>query len=187
MLPEIIQVYPGQKYQPLSMDHSPKNISILIIEDNPADAFLLEDNLNSTQLSIDKIVSVDTLKDAGILLQQQDFSLIFLDFFLPDSSGLKSFTELSETNSKIPVILLSGLSDTEIAMNAISLGAQDFLIKGEYTVQSLEKAARYSIERKKNLEIIKETNERYDIISKATNDIIWDWDLITNKVLWTGQ
>ena len=52
------------------MDHSPKNISILIIEDNPADAFLLEDNLKSTQLSIDKIVSVDTLKDAGILLQQ---------------------------------------------------------------------------------------------------------------------
>jgi signal transduction histidine kinase/DNA-binding response OmpR family regulator len=169
------------------MDHSHKSISILIIEDNPADAFLLEDNLNSTQLSIDKIVSVDTLKDAGILLQQQDFSLIFLDFFLPDSSGLKSFTELSETNSKIPVILLSGLADTEIAMNAITLGAQDFLIKGEYTVQSLEKAARYSIERKKNLEIIKENNERYDIISKATNDIIWDWDLVTNKVLWTGQ
>ena len=70
---------------------------------------------------------------------------------------------------------------------AISLGAQDFLIKGDYTEQSLEKAVRYSIERKKNLEIIEENNERYNTISKATNDIIWDWNLITNKVMWTGQ
>ena len=61
------------------------------------------------------------------------------------------------------------------------------MIKGDYTDQFLEKTVRYGIERKKNLEIIEENNERYNTISKATNDILWDWNLITDKVLWTGQ
>ena len=169
------------------MDHSQNNISILIIEDNPADQELLIDNLKSTNLLISDIKIAGRLSDAITLLRQQCFSLIFLDFYLPDSSGMESFTVLAGENSKIPVIILSGLSDTQLSLKAISLGAQDFLIKGDYTEQSLEKAVRYSIERKKNLEIIEENNERHDTISKATNDIIWDWNLVTNKVLWTGQ
>ena len=60
-------------------------------------------------------------------------------------------------------------------------------MKGSFDSQVLEKAARYSIERKKNIELLKENNERYDIISKATNDIIWDWNIITDKVKWIGQ
>ena len=169
------------------MDQSQVDISILIIEDNPADQELLLENLKSTNLLIKDIKIADRLEDAITFLRQQSFSLIFLDFYLPDSSGMESFTVLSKENSKIPVIILSGLSDTKLSLNAISLGAQDFLIKGDYTEQSLEKAVRYSIERKKNLEIIEENNERHDTISKATNDIIWDWNLITHKVLWTGQ
>ena len=138
------------------MDQSQVEISILIIEDNPADQELLVENLKSTNLLINDIKIADRLEDAITLLRQQSFSLIFLDFYLPDSSGMESFTVLSKENSKIPVIILSGLSDTKLSLKAISLGAQDFLIKGDYTEQSLEKAVRYSIERKKNLEIIEE-------------------------------
>lgn len=169
------------------MDYPQNSLSILIIEDNPADQDLLQENLKSTKLSISDIKIVDRLADALTLLKKQSFSIIFLDFFLPDSNGLESFTQLAKENSKIPVVILSGLSDTELSLNAISLGAQDFLIKGEYTEHFLEKTVRYCIERKKNLEIIEENNERYDTISKATNDILWDWDLVNDKVLWTGQ
>ncbi|MEO8763517.1 MAG: response regulator [Ginsengibacter sp.] len=170
-----------------SQDSASNSISILIIEDNPSDQVLLEENLKSTTLLISGIKIVDRLADALLLLENQSFSLIFLDFFLPDSNGLDSFTELKKANSKIPVVILSGLSDTELALKAISLGAQDFLIKGDYTDQFLEKTVRYSIERKKNLEIIEENNERHNTILKATNDILWDWNLITNQVSWTGQ
>lgn len=168
------------------MDQSQSSISILIIEDNTGDQILLEENLKSTQLSISEITVVSTLAGAFKLLSEQSFSLIFLDLFLPDSSGLESFTELIKSYSKVPVIISSGLSDTQVALNAISLGAQDFLIKSDYDHKLLEKAVRYSIERKKNLEIIEENIERHNTISKATNDIIWDWDLVTNKVLWRG-
>lgn len=163
------------------------NISILVIEDNPGDQLLLEANLEETNLPIAKITMAGTITDAIAFLQREEFSLIFLDFFLPDSGGLNSYIQIAKINSKIPVILLSGLLDTELSLKTISLGAQDFLVKGSFDSQMLEKAARYSIERKKNIELLKENNERYDIISKATNDIIWDWNLITDKVKWIGQ
>lgn len=169
------------------MDQQLNNLSILIIEDNPADQFILQGHLEATELNIGSIKTAETLAGGMRLLQENTCSLIFLDFYLPDSSGLESYVHLKNMNSKVPVIILSGLADTNIAIKAIANGAQDFLIKGEYNASSLEKAVRYSIERKRNLQLIEENNERYDIISKATNDVIWDWDLLTGKVKWRGQ
>ncbi|MDB5278677.1 MAG: hybrid sensor histidine kinase/response regulator [Ferruginibacter sp.] len=169
------------------MEAVENSISILIIEDNPGDQVLLEAHLENTSLIISGITMASTLAEGIMHLQQKSFSLIFLDFFLPDSSGLDAYLKLVKVSPAIPVIILSGLSDTALALKAISLGAQDFILKGEYDVQSLQKSVWYSIERKKNIELLKENNERYDIISKATNDIIWDWNLDTNKVKWIGQ
>lgn len=168
------------------MKTTENSISILIIEENAGDQALLEAHLEDTQLSISGITITSTIAEAASYLKKQIFSLIFLDFFLPDSNGLESYTQLAKINSPIPVIILSGLSDTALSSKAISLGAQDFLLKGSYDCQLLEKSVWYSIERKKNIELLKQTNERYVIISKATNDIIWDWDMLTNKVTWIG-
>lgn len=156
--------------------------TILIIEDNPGDQLLLQENLLSTDLLIAEIVMADTLTEGIKCLGKKDFSLIFLDLFLPDSAGLDSFKELIKLNPAIPVIIYSGLSDTKIALLAITLGAQDFMIKGDYTISLLEKTVRYSIERKKNLDALQQVNHRYNLISKATNDMVWDWDLITGEV-----
>lgn len=156
--------------------------AILIVEDNPGDQLLLSENLKSTKLMFSIIKIVDTLTEAISLLKQQSFSLIFLDLFLPDSSGLESFTELIKTNSKTPIIIFSGLSDSEMAVKAISLGAQDFLIKGDYDNKLLEKTMRYAIERKRNLDIIEESNERFNLVSKATNDMVWDWNILTGDI-----
>ena len=166
---------------------SETGIEILIIEDNLGDQLLLETHLESTGLSIAKITIASTIAEGIAHLQNNIFSLIFLDFYLPDSNGLNSYLELAKINSRVPVIILSGLSDTALSIKAISLGAQDFLLKGGYTAQSLEKCVSYSIERKRNLELLKENNERYDVISKATQDIVWDWNLVTDKVKWFGQ
>src|SRR5215208_4601587 len=102
------------------MDLPQTRISILIIEDNIGDQILLEENLKSTNLSISDITIVGTLGEAFNLLNQQSFSLIFLYLFLPDSTGLESFTQLIKAFPKIPVIISSGLSDTQIALKAIS-------------------------------------------------------------------
>lgn len=156
--------------------------AILIIEDNPGDQLLLQENLTNTSLVISEISTADSLAEAVNLLRQHSFSLIFLDLFLPDSAGLESIIELLKTDAKTPVIISSGLADSQIALKAISLGAQDFLIKGDYDNKLLEKTVRYSIERKRNLEIIQESNERFNLVSKATNDMVWDWNVTTGEV-----
>src|ERR1035437_2388582 len=156
-----------------------QHISILIIEDNPGDQLLLQENLISTNLLIADIIMVETLAEGISHLSKQNFSLIFLDLFLPDSTGLDSLSELIKINSSIPVVISSGLSDTQIALKAITLGAQDFLIKGDYTVNLLEKTVRYSIERKSNL---KEISDYKYALDESTIIAITDQKGIITKV-----
>src|ERR1035437_5595936 len=156
-----------------------QHISILIIEDNPGDQLLLQENLISTNLLIADIIMVETLAEGISHLSKQNFSLIFLDLFLPDSTGLDSLSELIKINSSIPVVISSGLSDTQIALKAITLGAQDFLIKGDYTVNLLEKTVRYSIERKSNL---KEISDYKYALDESTIIAITDQKGIIKKV-----
>lgn len=159
------------------------NLSILIIEDNPGDQVLLKEHLGNTSLPIKNIFTAGKLEDAFIYLKKESFSIIFLDLFLPDSSGLESFTKLFESIAATPVVILSGVTDTQVAIRAISLGAQDFLLKGEYTFALLEKVIVYSIERKKNLEVIEknlqllkasEESYRYLFDNNPAAILIWD-------------
>ena len=163
------------------------DISILIIDDNQGDQILLEEELYSTDLTISEIIKVDSLAKGKSITSTKSFSLVFLDLFLPDSEGLDSFKDFQKINPTTPVVIFSGISDKNIALNAISLGAQDFLIKGKHNNEILEKTVTHCIERKKNLETIKINNERHETLLKVTNDILWDWDLVTNLVSWSGN
>lgn len=157
-------------------------LSILIIEDNPGDQELLRENLLGTNLLIDEIIIAETLAEGLHYSGKQNFALIFLDLFLPDNSGVDTFLELIKVNSRTPVIIYSGLSDTKIALQAITAGAQDFLIKSNYSGSLLEKTVLYSIERKHILDALKESNKKYNLLSKATHDMVWDWNLMTDEV-----
>ena len=128
----------------------PAPIHILVIEDNPGDVMLLKEFLKLTGLSIQTISHADRLEQAFILLREDAPDLIFLDLSLPDSEGLETFVNLQKQAAHLPIIVLSGLSDVTVALESISLGAQDYLVKGDYTDRLLAKAIQYSIERKRN-------------------------------------
>ncbi|MBC7829021.1 MAG: PAS domain-containing protein [Chitinophagaceae bacterium] len=159
-------------------------IHILVIEDNPGDFLLLKEFLRLTALPIDKVTNADRLEEAYSLLKEQTHDLIFLDLSLPDSEGINTFVSLQKKAAHLPIIVLSGLTDVTVALESISLGAQDYLVKGEYTDKLLAKTIQYSIERKRNELKLFESNRRYELLSQATNDTIWDWDLVTNHVAW---
>jgi len=164
-----------------------KNKTILIIEDNPGDQLLLQQSLLRTGLSIKEIVLAETLEQGIMHLNTRQFSIVFLDLFLPDSQGIDSLPDFINQHPEVPVIIYSGLSDAEVAVQAITLGAQDFLIKGEYDLRLLKKTVRYSIERKLNMDALQVSNERYTLVSKATHDMIWHWDLISGEVHRNGE
>jgi PAS domain S-box-containing protein len=161
----------------------PRNTArnILMVEDNTGDQFLLTELLNASDITINKIYSAIRLDNALEQLNEP-IDIILLDLTLPDSSGINTFNTIFKHAGKIPVVILSGLSDTSLALEAITLGAQDYLIKGDFDEKLLAKTIRYSIERKKNMEALQESIERYNLVSKATNDMVWDWNIITGEV-----
>ncbi len=158
------------------------NINILVIEDNPGDQFLLTELLKSSGFGEGFTSISNSMKEALLLLEQNKVDIVLLDLTLPDSSGIESFLALQKYIQLVPVVILSGMSDMKVALDAINLGAQDYLIKGDFDEKLLAKTILYSIERSNSLRALKESNEKYDLISKATNDMIWDWDLETGVV-----
>lgn len=161
-----------------------KFLNILIIEDNQADIYLLEKLLRSSRLKIGNLFTASTLQSAKKQLNKSAIDLVLLDLSLPDSSGIESFFAIQATAQTIPVVILSGNSDEEIALEAIKNGAQDFLFKGEITASLLYKSIQYSLERKRNIGKIWKINERFNALAKATHDAVWDWDLKTNTIWW---
>ncbi len=156
--------------------------TILIVEDNPGDRILLTELLKVSVLAIDEIIYADNLTLAVELVNTKQIDIILLDLSLPDSTGLETFTTLQKYAAQTPVVILSGLADTDLAFQAIREGAQDYLLKDDFDEKILAKTIRYSIERKRNLEELSKSNERFNLVSKATNDMVWDWNIVTGEV-----
>ncbi|MGN6555598.1 MAG: PP2C family protein-serine/threonine phosphatase [Verrucomicrobiota bacterium] len=125
-----------------------ERIRVLLIEDNPGDARLIQLMLNDDGLDAFRVEPVDRLGRGLERLAQGGFDIVLSDLSLPDSQGLETFLRLHAHSPQMPIIVLSGLSDTTVAVNAVHRGAQDFLVKGQVNGPLLARAIRYAIERK---------------------------------------
>jgi len=168
-------------------ESSHQALTILIVEDNPGDLFLLEELLKSTSLPIRRLIKVISATEAKLALQQEEVNLVLLDLSLPDSNGLESYESINEYAASIPIIVLTGLIDMEVALETMASGAQDYLIKGEFDEKLLDKSVQYSIERKKSQENLRESNDRYRFVTRAKNDVVWDMNLESKIILWAGE
>lgn len=162
-------------------------LSILIVEDNPGDLFLLEELLRGSSLHIQQLIKVTSAGEACKALQKEEINLVLLDLSLPDSNGLQSYEMVDEYAGSIPIVVLTGLIDMEIALETMASGAQDYLIKGEFDEKLLEKSIQYSIERKKSQESLRESIDRYKFLTRVTNDVVWDMNLSAKKILWAEE
>jgi signal transduction histidine kinase len=125
-----------------------ETIHILLIEDNPGDARLVEILLEESDLPNVQIIHRLTLGDGIIELQKRDFAVVLLDLTLPDSRGFETLERLVATKPDVNVVVMTGLADKVLGLNAVKAGAQDFLMKGGFDSDLLSKTLRYAIERK---------------------------------------
>ncbi len=158
-------------------------LSILIVEDNPGDLFLLEETLRLTRLPFENVFKASSAADAIAALEQHEISVVLLDLSLPDSSGFNSYSQVEAHASAIPIIVLTGLADTELALETMASGAQDYLIKGEFDERLLAKSIQYSIERNRIRLSLIESNESYRNLFFNNPLPIFIWDLDTLQIL----
>ncbi|GEM_PF-3130307 len=123
---------------------------VLLVEDSPIDVRLVQLMLRKAEflLSGVDLVAVGTLEEALACVRRQRFDVTLLDLSLPDSSGLSTLRQLQSVQPTIPVVVLTATGDEQAGVDALRLGAQDYLIKGEISPTLLVRSMRYAIERK---------------------------------------
>lgn len=124
-------------------------IKILVVEDTPGDVFLIKFYLEELDPDNYEIQSVDNLSDAHYKMEREAFDVILLDLHLPDSQGIIT---LQNSVKKFPndvFIVLTGLSDEKVGLDAVKNGAQDFLVKGRIDSKSLDSSIKFSFQRAK--------------------------------------
>lgn len=183
-------------------DYESKN-TILLIEDNPGDARLVEILLEDSDLHCE-ITNKTTLTGGLEALNQQDYSAVLLDLTLPDSKGFSTLERLLQEFPDVNVIVLTGLAAQELGLAAVKAGAQDFLVKGDFDAEELSKTLKYSIERKNVLSRLEQaqrfahignwtyqptrqnfaaSDEIYRIYGYIPNEIVLTFDIFKDHVL----
>lgn len=123
-------------------------MTILLVEDDPADAELIQVMLRCGDLRQARIDCARRLSSALELLACQSYELILLDLTLPDVQGLDVFLALEEVARDLPIVILTGLADSELARETVRRGAQDYLVKDEVEGRALVRAVQLALERK---------------------------------------
>ena len=124
-------------------------IKILLVEDNDVDAQFTQDILAEWTIEQFDITHVARLSEAFTQLSRARFDAVLLDLSLPDGYGLSTLRQMQAANPTIPIIVLSGVSDQTLALQAVQHGAQDYLVKGHGQPELLVRSIRYAIERKR--------------------------------------
>jgi PAS domain S-box-containing protein len=125
-----------------------KTFQVLLVEDNPGDARLIQESLREAHGAVFEVHHAGRLTAALETLAAGDIDVVLLDLGLPDANGLDTLVRAHDAASGVPIVVLTGLDDEELAMRAVQEGAQDYLIKGNVEGGPLARAVRYAIERK---------------------------------------
>ncbi|MGE5353026.1 MAG: ATP-binding protein [Acidobacteriota bacterium] len=126
-----------------------ESIRLLVIEDNPGDAALIEDMIGDISEIKIEMVHVTRLSAGLEALENYSMDAVLLDLGLPDSFGIGTLHKIQAQSSGVPVVVMTGLNDKQVAVQAIKGGAQDYLVKGRIDSELLEHSLRYAIERKR--------------------------------------
>jgi diguanylate cyclase (GGDEF)-like protein/PAS domain S-box-containing protein len=164
-------VHPMEAPITMKADSRPTLQTALLIEDNAGDALLIKAMLAEAAFDQYCVVHAERL-ERGIALLGEQPDIVLLDLSLPDSTGLDTFRTMLAHAPELPVIVLTGLSDRNMALKALDEGAQDYLVKDEVTSAGLVKAMNYAVTRKQAETRLRESEHRYKALFESAPDAI---------------
>ena len=145
-------------------------IKILLVEDNYGDARLLKHYLEKDSMpgiTGESLTHVTSLMEGIEKLRKEEFDIVILDLGLPESKGIDTLRSFIKKVENIPIIVLTGLDDTETAITAIQEGAQDYLVKDEINGRSLKRSIRYAIERERMENALQESEQKFRTFTES--------------------
>jgi hypothetical protein len=154
---------------------------VLLVEDNPTDALIVKDELAHSENALFSVVHTEQLEQALGRLGEQRFDVALLDLSLPDSHGFQTFLRFHDEAPEIPVVVLSGRAEEDLALRAVHAGAQDYLVKGRLGEDVLSRAIRYAIERQRAERTLAESQERYRLLIERSPNaylVICDGEIV---------
>lgn len=149
-------------------------ITVLLIEDNPGDARLVRELLAEAGGDGFRVCHADCLSAGLERMAEGRIDVVLLDLSLPDSIGLDTFARAYAQASSLPIVVLTGLDDEEVASQAMRMGAQDYLSKGEMSSSLLARSLRYAIDRKQaeaeKERLLEENRRQREFLQKLVDD-----------------
>lgn len=148
-------------------------LHLLLIEDDPDDVLLIREIVSRDPRdgALPVLEFAETLTDGIRRLEKGGIDLVLLDLSLPESRGIETLRLLLAQHPKVPVIVLTALNDESIALEALSQGAQDYLVKGQVNKTFFMRSIRYAMERhriKRELDATKAHLEELSIVDPLT-------------------
>lgn len=151
-----------------------QQISLLIVEDDPDDVYLIKEYLNADQRKIYSYSHAKTLSAAISEIQNKQFDLILLDLGLPDSGGLEGLQTLNDFDCAAPIVVLTGVDDNALGEEAIQMGAEDYLPKKIANTLLLSRSINYAIERHRLVLELKRKAELDPLTDLPNRAMIYD-------------
>lgn len=166
------------------MKKDEKPYKILLIEDNPGDALLLEEYAFE-YIQVPEIIHVNTWEEGRKVFAEKDksFDIVLLDLSLPDASGESLIHEVIEIAGAAPVVALTGYSDLQFGIKSLSWGITDYLIKDELSGISLYKSIVYNIERKRYINEVEESEKKYLELFQLTPLPMWLCETKSHRII----
>lgn len=136
-------------------------IDVLLIEDNPADARLIREMLLADERWQFRLFKAATLQEGMQALNHTRCRLVLLDLSLPDSHGLETLLTISQTSRDAAIVVLTGNDDEAMGLQAVKVGAQDYLVKSDVDSRLLVRSMRYAMERHRIESMVRRREQEY--------------------------
>jgi signal transduction histidine kinase len=166
---------------------TPTSLDLLLVEDNPGDARLVEALVEdgAADLTDDGDVSLthrDSLAAGFDALETAPPDLVLLDLDLPDSTGLETLDRVLDATEGVPVVVLTGRPEENLGLEAVRRGAQDYLVKGSFDVEAFVHAVHYAIERSRTQRELRRTTKELAILNQLMrHDVRNDISLVVGR------
>lgn len=160
---------------------SKESIRLLVVEDDEDDYFLFESSLKTTSFD-KKIIWADTFNKAKEILRSQPIDIVVVDYRLGVHTGIELVSYINETHPFTPTILMTGLQATAIDEQALKSGVYDYLVKGQYTSEDLDRSIRYAIEKSRVLKSLKESENKFKNLFENAVEYVFIVDVDLNVI-----